>query len=132
MIETTFATFLEAYARKPWDPPSVNCLMFPAAWAIWLGHRDPAARWRGTFETEDEFKAIVTAAGGCIPLVSEAAASIGAKRVQQPSCGDVAVIGSQTNIHRQFGAIFDGSRWLVRFINSIGPMTAQPLAIWRL
>jgi hypothetical protein len=132
VVKTTLCGFLDAYRRKPWEPAVVNCLMFPAAWAIWLGHRDPVARWRGTFETEDEFKSIIDAAGGCVPLVSEAAAIIGAKRVQHPTCGDVAVVGSHTNIHRQFGAIYDGERWLVRFINSIGPMTAKPLAIWRL
>nr|CAD6413053.1 hypothetical protein REQ54_01100 [Rhizobium sp. Q54] len=131
-METTLSGFLAAYDRKPWEPSTVNCLMFTAAWAIWLGYSDPVEKWRGTFHTEDQFKAIVEAAGGCAPLMDEAAATIGAKRVDRPSRGDVGVIGSVRNIHRQFGAICDGDRWLVRFINSIGPMTARPLTVWRL
>lgn len=103
-----------------------------AAWAVWLGYPDPARDWRGTYDSEDGFRAIIHKAGGVVPLIEACAATIRAKRVQQPSVGDTAVIGSATNIDRQFGAIFDGARWNVRFVNKIGPMAATPLAIWRI
>jgi hypothetical protein len=107
-------------------------MLFPAAWAIWLGHRDPVEEWRGAFSNEAEYLAIVRAAGGCVPLMAVAAARISGRPLAVPTCGAVGVIGSPTNLDRQFGAIFDGSRWLVRFSNRIGSMTARPLAIWEI
>ncbi|MDR6757845.1 hypothetical protein J2Y48_003142 [Mycoplana sp. BE70] len=131
-METALGDFLRAYDEKPWAPASVNCLMFPAAWAIWLGHRDPIEKWRGVVRDDEHMRAIVAEAAGCVLLMEEAAAVIGGRRVSQPCCGDVGVIGSATNIHRQFGAIFDSARWRVRFIDRVGTMVAKPLAIWRI
>lgn len=131
-METTLSDFFRAYERKPWRPGQVDCCLFMAAWAVWLGYPDPARDWRGTYDSEDGFRAIIHKAGGVVPLIEECALSINARRVSQPITGDVAVIGSATNIDRQFGAIFDGARWNVRFVNKIGPMAATPLAIWRI
>ncbi|MBX4992292.1 hypothetical protein ABID08_000723 [Rhizobium binae] len=130
MVEQTLFAFLAAQERKAWDAATLNCMLFPAAWAIWLGHRDPVENWRGAFASENEYLAIVRAAGGCVPLMEKAAERINARRLMVPVCGAVGVIGSHTNFDRQFGAIFDGRRWLVRFTNRIGSMAARPLAIW--
>lgn len=130
LVEAQLAAFLAAQERKSWDPASLNCMLFPASWAIWLGHRDPVENWRGAFASEAEYLAIVRAAGGCVPLMTAAAARIDARPLAVPVCGAVGVIGSPSNPERQFGAIFDGSRWLVRFTNRIGSMAARPLAIW--
>lgn len=124
--------FLNAYEREPWTPgDKVDCCLALAEWAIWMGRPDPAAAMRGTYQDEQGFRAHVNAAGSLVALVGSCVSSIGARRVDVPICGDIAVIGSSNNIHRQFGAIYDGRQWLVRFIDSIGPMTAKPLAIWR-
>ncbi|PDS97514.1 hypothetical protein CO659_12680 [Rhizobium sp. S9] len=130
MMEQTLAAFLAAQERKSWDPATLNCMLFPAAWAIWIGYRDPVEKWRGAFRNEEEYLAIVRAAGGCVPLMAEAVARIGGRPLSVPVCGAVGVVGSPTNLDRQFGAIFDGCRWLVRFTNRIGSMSARPLAIW--
>lgn len=129
-LDSALLSFLAAQERKNWDPATLNCMLFPAAWAIWLGHRDPVENWRGAFASEAEYLAIVRAAGGCVPLMEAAAARINARALAVPVCGAVGVIGSPNNPERQFGAIFDGSRWLVRFTNRIGSMAARPLAIW--
>lgn len=125
-------SFVAEHEKKAWSPGSVDCCLFIADWAIWLGHSDPAAHLRGRYRTEDGFRAIIDRDGGLVNIVGSCASAIDGKRVQQPQRGDIAVIGSTENIHRQFGSIFDGERWIVRFIHSIGPMTARPLAIWRL
>lgn len=129
-MEQTLQAFLEAYRPKPWAPSSVDCCMFLASWAIWLGHRDPAQHLRGTYDSDEGFRRHIDAAGSVTSLVGACAESIGGKRVQRPFSGAIGVIGSSRNIYHQFGAIFDGERWLVRFINKVGPMTARPLAIW--
>lgn len=129
-MRETLLAFFAAHERKPWQPGHVDCCMLLASWAIWLGHRDPAQHLRGTYSTDEGYRAIVSAAGGVVPLVERCVARINGKRIQQPSCGAIGVIGSASNIQHQFGSIFDGERWRVRFTNKIGNMTARPLAIW--
>lgn len=129
MHETLLAFFV-AHERKPWQPGHVDCCMFLASWAIWLGHRDPAQHLRGAYSTDEGYRAIVASAGSVVPIVEQCMKRINGKRVQQPFCGAIGVIGSASNIHHQFGAIFDGERWRVRFIDKIGCMAARPLAIW--
>ncbi|RVG20335.1 hypothetical protein CN231_05665 [Sinorhizobium meliloti] len=106
--------------------------MFLAAWAVWLGHRDPAQHLRGAYDSEDGFRGIIERAGSVPELVGACVSSIGGKRVQRPLCGSVGVIGSPINIHRQFGAIHDGSGWLVRTQSGIGRMTARTLSAWEI
>lgn len=125
-----WASFASAYGEKPWRPGYVDCCLFLAAWAIWLGCPDPAQHLRGTYEDEAGFRAIIERAGSVTTVVARCAVSIHAKRLQRPLCGSIGVIGSQTNIHRQFGAIHDGEGWNVRFIHGIHRMIATPLAIW--
>jgi hypothetical protein len=132
LVNVMLAEFIRAYGEKPWEPGTVDCCLYLAAWAIWLGHSDPARHMRGTYNDETGLRAVVERRGSVVAVVADCAATIGAKRVQQPFYGDIAVIGSATNIHRQFGAIFDGERWLVRHIRTIAPVSAKPLAIWRL
>lgn len=129
-MERSLAEFMRAYGEKPWRPGQVDCCLFLAAWAVWLGHRDPAQHLRGSYDREEGFRAIIEHAGSVSALVGACVASIAGKPLQRPICGAVGVIGSLTNINRQFGAIHDGERWNVRFKNGIGPMVATPLAIW--
>ncbi|MDX0251144.1 hypothetical protein GOC31_20825 [Sinorhizobium meliloti] len=129
-MEQTLAEFLRAYGEKPWQPGKVDCCLFLAAWAVWLGYPDPARHLRGAYDGEEGFREIIEKSGSVTVLVGSCASLIRGRRLQRPICGAIGVIGSATNIHRQFGAIHDGERWQVRLKNGIGPMTAQPLGIW--
>lgn len=131
-MEETLASFLAAHDAKPWKPGTVDCCLALASWAIWLGHRDPAPHLRGIYDSEDGFRAIISAAGGVVPVVARCADRIGGKIVTAPKAGAIGVIGSPHVHDRQFGAIFDGSRWRVRFIKGFGQMAARPLAIWEI
>lgn len=124
------AAFIADNERQPWQPGVVDCCMFLAAWAMWLGHKDPAAHLRGTYADEAGFRRIT--AGGVVLVVERCVSAIGGSRISTPDLGAVAVIGARTNTEHQFGAIFDGQRWLVRFTNRVGHMAASPLAIWKI
>ncbi|WP_318883724.1 hypothetical protein RWA06_01965 [Sinorhizobium meliloti] len=126
------AAFLADNNKRTWQPGTVDCCMVLADWALWLGHSDPAARLRGTYDSDEGFRTIIAAHQGAVPLVASCVANIGGKRVQQPQHGDIGVIGSPINIHRQFGAIHDGRGWLVRMNGGFGRMTARALAAWRI
>lgn len=130
MMEDTLAGFLAAYQVKQWRPGKVDCCLALAAWAIWLGHPDPARHLRETYQDEDGFRRLIEAAGSVAALVQPCASRIGAKRVQRPFCGSIGVIGSHTNIERQWGAIHDGKDWNVRLPEGFTIMTAPTIAVW--
>lgn len=130
VTETGLRAFVDAYREQPWQPGRVDCCLFLAAWAIWLGYPDPAEHLRGTYDSDEGFRAIVERAGGVVAVVSPCAIRIGGKRIQRPSCGDIGVIGNTKDLRCQFGAIFDGDRWLIRTPDGIRSVAAQPLAAW--
>lgn len=123
--------FFSEHTGKVWMPGlGTDCCLALADWAVACGHSDPAAHLRGTYDSEDGFRAIIEAAGSVTALVGSCAAVFGGRRLQEPMRGAIGVIGSPTNIHRQFGAIHDGAGWRVRFVGGFSPMVARPLAIW--
>ena len=124
-------TFIADNNTRPWQPGQVDCCMVLADWASWLGHPDPAAHLRGTYDSDEGFRATIAAAGNVPALVASCIPRSG-KRIQHPMAGDIGVIGSPNNIHRQFGAIHDGNGWLVRMHGGFGRMTARTLAAWKI
>lgn len=117
---------------KQWRPGHVDCCMFLAAWAMWIGHPDPAQHLRDTYDSEDGFREIIEAAGGVVPVVSVCVARIGGTPVGEPELGSVGVVGSPAKLTKQWGAIFDGRQWLVRTKAGIISLAATPLAIWKI
>ncbi|MBC7148075.1 MAG: hypothetical protein H5U22_01745 [Rhizobium sp.] len=126
----TVAAFIAAERDKPWAPGSVDCCMVLASWAMWLGHPDPVAEYRGAYSDEAGLNALIDGRGGVLPFVADAVARIGGTRLERARCGAVGVLGSKSNPRRQFGAIHDGKSWRVRMINDYGAMCAAPLAVW--
>lgn len=124
--------FIDAHMARPWAPGSVDCLLVLADWAMVRGYPDAAAHLRGTYHNEDGFRAIVERAGGAVPLVQDCSDRIGLTRADAPEYGFIAVVGSRRDIHRQWGGIWDGESWRVRFVNDFALVKAHPLAIWKL
>lgn len=122
--------FLAANGALPWLPGEVDCCMVLASWAIWLGHPDPASHLRGTYDTEDGFRAIIAAHRGVVPLVSSCLPATAMPTAPHRGC--IGVVGSRANIHRQFGAIHDGDGWLVRQRDGFARITARTLAAWKI
>lgn len=125
------ADFIADNNRRRWQPGQVDCCIVLADWAVCLGRQDPASHIRGTYDSDEGFRQIIAAHDGVVPLVASCIHKCG-KRIQHPSVGDIGVIGSPTNIKRQFGAIHDGSGWLVRMHGGFGRMTARTLAVWKI
>ncbi|SMF65977.1 hypothetical protein SAMN02982989_3425 [Xaviernesmea oryzae] len=122
--------FLSWYGSLPWSPGSkVDCCLTLAEWAIWLSHADPAAHLRGTYDSDDGFRAIIAAYQGVVPLVASCLPSAAAPTAS-PRRGDIGVIGARVNPLHQFGAIHDGRGWIVRQKQGFGRMSARTLAAW--
>lgn len=129
-METALASFLAAYAEKQWQPGTVDCCLYLAAWAIWLGHRDPAEHLRGAYHDEAGYRAIIEREGGVVAVVSGCVSRIGGRLVSEPSIGSVGIVGSRSRVEMQFGAIFDGSRWALLTEHGTRTVVARPLAVW--
>ncbi|AYD00032.1 hypothetical protein [Neorhizobium sp. NCHU2750] len=127
------SAFLAHNASQPWSPGSeIDCCLVLAEWAIWLGHPDPAAWLRGTYEQgQGQIDALITG-GGAVALVERCAMSIGGVPVDCPRRGDIGVVGSSKLITRQFGVIHDGNGWLTRTRDGFVPVTAKTLSAWKI
>src|SRR5690606_36183567 len=92
-----------------------DCSLVIADWAMANGYADSAAHLRGTYETEDECRALLAARGGLIPTVGQCASLLGLKPLHEPEFGCIAVVGSERNPDRQWAAIWQGFKWLVKW-----------------
>ncbi|MGO6999020.1 DUF6950 family protein [Rhizobium leguminosarum] len=130
-MEVILADFVAAQNCRRWQPGVVDCSLALADWAIWLGRPDPAPHLRGRYDSEEGFRRIIETEGGLLPVIENCVARIGGRRGEL-TAGAIGVIGAKANISRQWGAIFDGRRWLVRFVDGFGSMTASALAVWEI
>jgi len=122
--------FLAEKAALPWAWGVVDCCMVPADWAIANGYGDLMALERGKYADEAGAQAVIVRRGGLFPIVSDGCARAGLVQAEVPSRGVIAVIGSLLAPSRQWGAIWDGTRWLVRDATGFTAVTARPLAMW--
>ena len=122
--------FLAENGELPWAWGSVDCCMVLADWAQANGHGDLLAQYRGFYDDEAGCLAIVVERGGLLPIVGDGCARVGLPATESRMPGVIAVIGSLTVPTRQWGAIWDGSRWLVRGADGFGAMTAPTLGMW--
>lgn len=129
-----FEQFIDATNGLPSVWGASDCSLRIADWVIVNGHDDPAAEWRGTYDSESTCRALLVARGGLSGHVATCAAQIGMKPLSEPRFGSIAVIGSQTNSDRQWSAIWGGRRWMVLWGNAVSaqwvPFAAKPLGIW--
>lgn len=124
--------YLSAARSKPWAWREHDCTAFPAIWAR-FGDALPA------YSSRAEAEAILHAAGGLVPLWSEAVAASGDKALEvafhERIAGDVGVIEmiapDLTGV--EIGAIWTGKRWA--FVPQPGGVAAVAsatcLKVWR-
>lgn len=133
LVTDELGRFLSAQRGLPWSPGcAVDCCLVLAEWAIWLGYPDPAAHLRGTYVAGQGQLDALDHGGGALGLVSACALSIGGIAVAAPARGNIGVVGSLSNVRRQFGVIHDGHGWLTRTPTGFERVTARTLAAWKI
>lgn len=125
-----FQRFYAEQRTRPFVWGRADCSLFVADWAMALGHGDPAAHLRGQYETALGCRRLLRKAGGIQSVVGQCAESIGMRPVEDPTFGAIAVIGAADDEWQQWSAIWDGSRWLVKWDDDLVGFSAKPLAIW--
>lgn len=112
-----------------------DCTLAVADWVALNGHPDPGAEWRGTYDSEATCRALLARRGGLVSLIGACASEIGLKPIHEPEFGCIAVVGSPHNPARQWAAIWQGFRWMVKWGDESRaqwmPFLARPLAMWR-
>jgi len=95
-------------ARHIWGER--DCCLWPADWVLHRRGFDPAAQWRGRYDTESEALAFVDDAGGMVAMWAGVLDRL--NRAEHPADGDVGVVmvhgpdGPVAN-----GGIFADRRW---------------------
>lgn len=129
-----FDDFCDRTNALPFVWGQSDCSLLIADWLVENGHPDPAAEWRGTYNDEASCRALLAARGGLLAHVGDCAARIGLRPLHEPAFGAVAVIGSERNVDRQWAAIWNGRRWLVKWGDEASarwtPFAAKALGIW--
>lgn len=127
--------FCERTNRLPLVWGLSDCSLLIADWALENGHDDAAAELRGAYDTEPGCRALLAARGGLLAVVGGCAAGLALTPLHEPEFGAIAVIGSLANPDRQWSAIWNGARWLVKWGNETAapwtPFAAKSLRIWR-
>lgn len=131
-MEETLAAFLAAQDRKGWQPGKNDCCLYLAAWAIWLGHRDPAQHLRGTYDDEAGYLRIIEEADGIAALVGDCVQRIGGRAIARPKVGAIGIVGSRLKSSMQFGAIATPDGWSVLTDAGQRIVCAPALNIWEI
>lgn len=130
-----FERFMVDTNAKPHLWGFSDCSLMVADWVLANGHADPAADLRGQYETEAECYALLDIRGGLSAVVAACAQRAGLKFIREPEFGCVAAIGSPLRPDKQFSAIWNGHRWMVRWLTRRGPtwaaFMAPTLGMWR-
>lgn len=125
------ARFFGHWGGLPWRWGTVDCCAVLAAWAMERGHGDLLEPFRGRYESREGCESIIEGYGSLAALIGRQASRIGLAPASEPAVGVMAVIGSPKRGLRQWGAIYDGSRWQVRACEGFMPMSAPILCMWR-
>lgn len=118
------AEFLQRYTGEPFVWGKSDCALWVASWWAENHGVDPAAKLRSTYASEEEKEALVAREGGLLRLVSGLAASVGAKRLQNPQRGSFAII------EPGICAIWTGDFWAVR--SPTGIVFIKEAKAWRI
>ena len=117
----TIDDYLDAATRRPWiygggegGFRGHDCTLFTANWALSFGRGDPALH-RGRYDSRHEAEAIVSEAGGFVPLIGAALINIGWRSVMQAEEGDIGVVSFAAGRGRmlQLPAVRRGRNWIV-------------------
>lgn len=109
--------------HRPWAWGQVDCTLWVADWCLARSGRDPAALWRGRYETGAQMRAII---GGSLAGFLRTACPL--PLTDNPRSGDAGVI-RVTGL--EVAAILIGGQWAFRHPRGIGLKRATPLITWR-
>lgn len=106
-----------------------DCSTFVGSWFCARTGNDPAAPFRGTYDSREGAEAIIAAWGGIERLLGAHFEPLGARRVQKPADGDIGLVTATAGIlgdvaEKSLPGISWGPLWIV-----MGPRGAMIKAL---
>ncbi|MBD0416499.1 DUF6950 family protein [Oryzicola mucosus] len=106
---------LHRWMAEPFVWGKSDCILSLADYVMSLGHPDPAAKWRGTYDSALTCQRVSGFLNDPVRLIEEGVAPLGFARVQQAERGDIGVIRfTDDGKVVSTGAICLGNNWAVR------------------
>ncbi|HEY1630792.1 MAG TPA: hypothetical protein VGF56_05720 [Rhizomicrobium sp.] len=129
----TLAQFLSRAAAKPFAFGSFDCLLFPADCVRDRLGVDPAAEWRGTYDSALGCERILRREGGVVAIMHKALAPLGVMRTQAPKPGDVgAVLVATKGGNRVVGGVKTAHGWAMLGARGLLVLATDFTAAWGL
>lgn len=133
---------LAAWLDRAVDTPRAwgdhDCNLWPANWVVNCGHGDPAAPWRGRYDSAISAARLVKAEGGMEALWRDAARRATLPETSRPLAGDVGLISVLTpatdplELFGLVGAICIGGReWAVVSEDGLFMARRPVIQAWR-
>lgn len=117
-------------ARTPFVWGQSDCILTGADWVREAEGFDPAAAFRGSYETEEQAGAILARAGGLIGIIS---GQLKRPITPMPRAGDVGVVVVRGLTGRtEVTAICTGQRWAAKAPRGVWVGAAEVVAAWRI
>lgn len=95
-MEHRLPAFLSVAAKRRFAWGQHDCMLFAADWVCEAQGSDPAAPWRGTYDTAQGAQAIIERAGGMSPLIHGVLAPLGWQGTAHVARGDIALVRAPT------------------------------------
>lgn len=122
--------FLRAVARKPFVWGHGDCILTGADWVREVEGWDPAAEYRGAYETELEAEGLLILSGGLVGMIQ---AQLRRSQIESPQAGDIGVVVVRGLSGRtEVTAICTGRRWAAKTPRGVWIGTAEVVAAWRI
>lgn len=119
--------FVAMTADRPWRWGVQDCTIWVADWCVARWGIDPAAAWRGRYDSEAEAEAAIAEAGGLAALVGPTLGFLDARDPRDAQPGDVGIIRAAG---REVAAICTGQMWAFRTPAGIGEARCTALRVW--
>lgn len=119
---------LRRWRTVPFDYGDHDCMLSIGDYITLRGGADVTTRFRGTYDTEDEARALMIAHGGAAGLID----LTGISRIEgEPERGDVAAVQVGNDV---IGGICTGGMVAMRLVRGVGEVAlrfVQLKGVWR-
>ncbi len=131
MAVVTLAQFLSRAAATPFAFGKFDCLLFPADRVRDRYGVDPAAKWRGSYDSALGCERILLREGGVIAIMETALTPMGIASTANPQPGDVGAVAVATKQGTRFcGAVKTGCGWAVLGVHGLLVMRPAHAVAW--
>lgn len=128
----TLYRHLHKWMSEPFVWGESDCMMVVADYLIDMGYEDPAAKWRGTYDSAMSCQRVSKFLTDAPDVMGDAVTAVGMIETGEPVRGDVGVVRFVDHDgHKMMGAVCLGKNWAVKGEHRVVVGPAQVVRAWR-